>query len=226
VLLRNGADDNRVDDNLIAWNSFDGVAVTGARRNSLRRNTFYEHGGIAIDLGDDSRNLFNANNSQPAPADAGNDDQNAPSISAFAGTPAQGWASGSLTSSNGWYRIDFYGIPATTGCTLVFAIGQPQGFFGEGRDWLGSTFLEINNGTSTTDGSASFSEVELRREGSSSYFVAGSTWITATATRLSGSTLLGAFRHLGTSEFGRCRQYVAGSGPDPLFKNGFEAGGS
>jgi hypothetical protein len=106
---------------------------------------------------------------------------------------------------------------------LVISGQLPVGFFGEGRDWLGSSFLQINNGTASTDGSASFSEVELSREGSSSYFVAGSTWITATATRLSGPPLTGAYSHQGSSEFGRCRQYEAGSLSGPIFANGFEA---
>jgi parallel beta-helix repeat protein len=224
VFVRNSAADNRIDENLIAWNNLDGIAVTGARRNSLRRNTFYDHGGIAIDLGDDGRDLFDANNVAAPPIAAGNDAQNAPSISAVAGTAANGWASGSLSSSNGWYRIDFHGVPSTSGCTLVFAPGPtPAGFFGEGRDWLGSTFVQITNATLNANGSVSYTDVPIRREGSSNYFVAGTTWVTATATRLSAAPQLGAFRHLGTSEFGRCRQYVAGSGPDPLFSNGFEA---
>ncbi|MCG6117211.1 MAG: right-handed parallel beta-helix repeat-containing protein, partial [Aquimonas sp.] len=224
VFIRNSAHDNRIESNLIAHSGLDGIAVTGARRNSLRRNTMYEQSGIGIDLGDDGRNLFNVNNSAAAPIVAGNDSQNAPSLGSVAGTAAVGLAEGALTSANGWYRIDFYGIPSTTGCSLVIAGQLPVGFFGEGRDWLGSTFLQISNGTQITDGSASFSEVELRREGSSSYFVAGSTWITATATRLSCPPLLGAYSHRGTSEFGRCRQYTAGTGPGPseLFSNGFE----
>jgi parallel beta-helix repeat protein len=223
VFLRNSAHDNRIESNLIAHSGLDGIAVTGARRNSLRRNTMYEQSGIGIDLGDDGRNLFDANNSVAAPIAAGNDSQNAPSLSSVAGTATIGLAAGALTSANGWYRIDFYGIPSTTGCTLAFAPGpSPAGFFGEGRDWLGSTFLQISNGTNTSDGSASFSEVELQREGSSSYFVAGSTWINATATRLSGPPLTGAYSHRGTSEFGRCRQYVAGSLGGPIFANGFE----
>jgi parallel beta-helix repeat protein len=222
VLVRNSAADNRIDENLIAWNNLDGITVTGARRNSLRRNTFYENSGIAIDLGNDGRDLFDANNTQPAPIDAGNDAQNAPSISAVAGTAANGLASGALSSSNGWYRIDLYGLPSSAGCTLVISGGIPAGFFGEGRDWLGSTFVQITNAGASANGTATYTDVPIRREGSSNYFVAGTTWITATATRLSAPPLLLTYRHLGTSEFSRCRQYVAGSGPDPLFSNGFE----
>ncbi len=221
VLLRNSADDNRVEDNQIAYNGLDGIAVTGARRNTLRRNTLYSQGGIGIDLGDDGRNLFDANNTQPAPIVAGNDSQNYPSISDASGNPAVGLVSGQLNSANGWYRLDFYGVPSQLGCSLVFAGGQPQGFFGEGRDWLGSTFVQISNATVSANGSVSYSDVEIRRSGSNNYFVPGTTWVVATATRLSGPPLLGNYRHLGTSEFGRCRQYTAGMGPDLLFSDRF-----
>lgn len=220
VFLRNSANDNRIESNQIAYSGLDGIAVTGARRNSLRRNAMFALGGIGIDLGDDGRNLFNDNNSQPAPVASGNDSQNAPVISSVAGTAASGLAAGSLASANGWYRIDFHGTAEA--CTLVFAASVPVGFFGDGRDWLGSTIVQISNGSWGSDGSAEFTAVELKREGSSTYFVAGSTWITATATRLSGPPLVGAYRHLGTSEFGRCRQYTAGSINDTIFADGFE----
>jgi parallel beta-helix repeat protein len=224
VLIRNSANDNRVESNQIAFNDLDGIAITGARRNSLRRNTMYDHGGIGIDLGDDGRNLSDANNVVAPPIVAGNDSQNYPSITEAAGTAAVGTVSGTLNSANGWYRLDFYGIPSSTGCTLVFSGSLPAGFFGEGRDWLGSTVVQITNATFNANGSVSYSGVEIRREGSSNYFVPGTTWIVATATRLSGApSLIGGYQHLGTSEFGRCRQYAAGTGPDALFSNGFEA---
>jgi parallel beta-helix repeat protein len=224
VFLRNGANQNRIESNQIAYNDLDGITVTGARQNALLRNTSYDNEGIGIDLGDDGRNHFDANNVVAAPISAGNDDQNYPSISAAAGTPAAGLVSGQINSANGWYRLDFYGVPSSTGCTLiVLPVFGAVGSFGEGRDWIGSTFVQITNATPAANGSASYSDVEIRREGSSNYFVAGTTWITATATRLSAPPLLLTYRHLGTSEFGRCRTYVAGSGPDPLFSNGFEA---
>jgi parallel beta-helix repeat protein len=53
VLIRNSADENRIESNLIAHSGLDGIAVTGAGRNSLRRNTMYDQSGIGIDLGDD-----------------------------------------------------------------------------------------------------------------------------------------------------------------------------
>jgi parallel beta-helix repeat protein len=225
VLLRNSANDNRVDDNQIAYNDQDGIAVTGARRNSLRRNTIYANDGIGIDLGDDGRNLFDANNTQTPPAAAGNDSQNWPSISSAAGTSAVGLVSGTLNSANGWYRLDFYGVPSASGCTQVVVGSIPVGFYGQGRDWLGSTLVQITNATASANGSVSYTDVEIRRENLNNYFVPGTTWIVATATRLSGPPLQGAYRHLGTSEFGRCQQYQAGTGPDTLFSNGFEGEG-
>lgn len=224
VLVRNGANDNRVESNQIAYSGLDGITVTGARRNSLRRNTMFSQGGIGIDLGDDGRNLFDANNVTAPPITAGNDSQNFPSITAASGTAAVGTVSGTLNSANGWYRLDFYGIPSQNGCSLAFIPGpSPAGFFGEGRDWLGSTFVQISNATFSANGSVDYSGVEIQRQGSSNYFVAGTTWVTATATRLSGNPAVIGYRHLGTSEFGRCRQYAAGSGPDLIFADGFEA---
>jgi parallel beta-helix repeat protein len=223
VFLRNSANQNRIESNQIAYNDLDGITVTGARQNALLRNTSYDNEGIGIDLGDDGRNHFDANNVVAAPISAGNDDQNYPSISAAAGTPAAGLVSGQINSANGWYRLDFYGVPSSTGCTLiVLPVFGAVGSFGEGRDWIGSTFVQITNATPTANGSASYSDVEIRREGSSNYFVAGTTWITTTATRLSGQpSLINSPRPLGTSEFGRCRQYAVGPGP-ALFSDGFE----
>ena len=220
VFLRNGANDNLIDSNQIAFNALDGVAITGARRNTLRRNASHAHGGIGIDLGDDGRNLVEANNAVAAPIAAGNDSQNAPVLSRVAGSAEVGLASGSLSSSNGWYRIDFYA--SDVACSLVFSGGQPAGFHGEGRFPLGSTFLQISNGSPTANGSASFTDVELRLAGASGFFVPGGTWVLATATRMSGPPLVLNQRYLGTSEFGRCRSYVEGPVSEVIFANGFE----
>lgn len=220
VFLRNGANDNLIDSNQIAFNALDGVAITGARRNTLRRNASFAHGGIGIDLGDDGRNLVDANNAVAAPIAAGNDSQNAPVLSRVAGSAEVGLASGSLSSANGWYRIDFYA--SDVACSLVFSGGQPAGFHGEGRYPLGATFLQISNGSPTANGSASFTDVELRLAGASDFFVPGGTWVLATATRMSGPPLVLNQRYLGTSEFGRCRSYVEGPVSEAIFANGFE----
>jgi len=218
VMLRNNAEYNRVTSNIIVFNGLDGITVTDSRRNTLRLNTMYDNEGIGIDLGNDGRNVTNSNNSVAAPESAGNDAQNYPSISSASGVPATAFVTGSLTSRNGWYRIDFYGVP--DGCVPIEFFGS----YGQGRDWIGSTYVFINNGTGNTDGTGSFSDVELKRENRSDYFEANTTAITSTATRLSGSPSIfaGASQSWGTSEFGRCRTFVAGSLPELLFKDGFE----
>ena len=219
VLLQNGASDNRIDSNQIAYNEFDGITVTNARRNSLRRNTLYNNLGIGIDLGDDGRDFSNTTDTGAQPLLAGNGSQNHPVLTSVAGTPASGLVTGSLGSANGWYRIDFYGVP--DGCQLVLN-PLPGAFWGEGRDWVGSTAVQISNGTALDDGTATFSDIPISLSNSANYFVAG-TGVTATATRLSGQpSLLNGATHLGTSEFGRCRQYTAASLGEAIFTDGFE----
>jgi parallel beta-helix repeat protein len=221
VMLRNDAADNRVTSNIIVFNGLDGITVTDSRRNSIRFNTMYDNQGIGIDLGDNGRKIANSNNSVPAPSDAGNDDQNYPVISTAVGTPANAFVSGSLTSANGWYRLDFYGVP--DGCPSLSPGGIPIGSFDEGRDWIGSKFLQITNGTADTDGTANYADVKLERENRSNYFINEEVAITSTATRLSGAPgFLSSYQHHGTSEFGRCREFVTGATPELLFKDGFE----
>ncbi len=217
VLLRNGADRNPVEGNTLAYNALNAVTVISARENSIRRNSSFDQGGIAIDLGGDGRNYTNSNNSQPAPTGAGNDAQNYPSLSDARGSVATGIVSGSLSSANGWYRIDLYGAPSCVNVTLG---GIPLGQHGEARDWLGSGVVQISNGTASSDGTASFSNLPIAREGNSNYF-SNSTRIIATATRLSGNPASGISMSLGTSELSRCRTYSV-EVIDELFANGFE----
>jgi hypothetical protein len=162
VLVRNSANGNRIEDNRIAYNALNGVTVTGANEVSIRRNSSFSNVGIGIDLGDDGRNYSNSNNSQAAAADAGNEEQNYPSLSAAFGEVAEGRVSGTLQSRNGWYRIDFYASPSIA-CSNVNIGGIPLGLHGEARDWLGSSFLQTSNGTASSDGTASFAQVPTFR---------------------------------------------------------------
>lgn len=215
IRIANGAAGQRVEGNRIAFNGLDGAAIVNANLNTIRRNRFHDNAGIGIDLGDDGRDLVNGNNTQP-PANAANGNQNNPTISNAIGTSAQGTATGTLTSRNGWYRIDFYAAPQ---CTLVFVGAQPQGFWGQGEDWLGSSFVQISNGTSSSDGNVTF---QGGITGLSGNYFDSTRQIMATATRLSGppNNPLVPPRNLGTSEFGRCRLYQVS---DVIFANGFDS---
>ncbi len=213
IRIANGADGNRIEGNHIAFSGEDGVAIVNAGLNTVRRNRFHDNAGIGIDLGDNGRDLVNGNNTQP-PANAANGNQNNPTITDAVGTSGRGTATGTLTSRNGWYRIDFYAAPQ---CQLVFQGVQPQGFWGQGQDWLGSTFVQIGNGTGSSDGTAGFQGTITGPSGS--YFDT-QRQIMATATRLSGNPSTFVYQHLGSSEFGRCRGYLVS---DVIFADGFQS---
>lgn len=219
VLVRNGADGNRINGNRIAFSGLDGITVAAARHNTLRRNELHDNAGTGIDLGDDGINFADVNNAQPAPPGAGNDAQNKPRLSSVLGDAGTAWAAGTLNTADGWYRIDFYGAP---GCTNLNLGPLPVGAWGQARDWLGSTVVQVTGGGASANGSASFQGVPLQRAGNPAYFDAQRR-VMATATRLqaSGVPPFTSYRDLGTSEVGRCQTFAFGIG-DVIFADGFE----
>lgn len=214
IRIANNADGTVVDGNHIAFSGSDGVAVIQSNSNTLRRNRFHDNTGIGIDLGDDGIDFASGNNANP-PANSANGNQNNPFITSAEGSGAAAQANGSLTSANGWYRIDFYAVPQ---CSPVVIGNIPIGTWGQGQEWLGSTIVQITNGTDgVANGSVSYSSANLTAPvGSSGYFNTP-RWVTSTATRLLGTPSL--FLHRGTSEFGRCRLSTVGGG---IFSDGFE----
>jgi len=219
VLIRNSADGNRVNDNRIGFSGLDGVTVAAARQNTIRRNEFHDNAGIGIDLGDDGINFTDANNALPPPVSGGNDGQNKPRLTSVLGDAGPASAAGTLNTANGWYRIDFYGAP---GCTNLSVGPLPVGAWGQARDWLGSTIIQVTGGNASTNGSGSFQGVQMQRAGNASYFDP-QRWVMATATRLAASGVppFTSYRDLGTSELSRCQAFAPGIG-DIIFANGFE----
>jgi hypothetical protein len=219
VLLRNGADGNRVNDNRIGFSGLDGVAVVSARQNAIRRNDLHDNAGIGIDLGDDGIDFADRNNALPPLTGAGNDGQNKPRLTSVLGDAGTAWAAGLLDTANGWYRIDFYGADS---CVNVMVGPIPAGAWGQGRDWLGSTIVQVTGGSASSNGSASFQGARLERAGNASYFDPQRR-VMATATRLqvSGVPPLTSYRDLGTSELSRCQSFAFGLG-DIIFANGFQ----
>jgi parallel beta-helix repeat protein len=219
VLIRNSADGNRVNDNRIAFSGLDGVTVAAARQNTIRRNDFHDNAGIGIDLGDDGINFADGNNALPPPVSGGNDGQNKPRLDSVLGDAGTAWAAGTLNTANGWYRIDFYGA---TSCANITIGPIPAGAWGQGRDWLGSTVVQVTGGNASSNGSASFQGVPLQRAGDATYFDP-QRWVMATATRLAASGVppFTSYRDLGTSELGRCQAFAPGIG-DIIFADGFE----
>ncbi|MBK5965525.1 hypothetical protein CCR95_15875 [Thiocystis minor] len=148
--------------NLIAFNTLNGIAVTGDVGNRISRNRIFSNGGLGIDLG----------NNGVTPNDAGDPDtgpnnlQNFPVLTGVALVTGNTTMRGTLNSTaNTAFRIEFFSN------TVCGGNGD-----GQGRSFLGFT-------TVTTDGSGNggFSAVTLPVPPDQSV-------IAATATDPSGNT--------------------------------------
>lgn len=209
IRFDNAAADAVVDENQIRFNGDDGVVITGdAVRIAVLRNTITDNGEQPIDLSDDGASQ-NTNNSAPVPAGSGNFRQNRPTLTSAIGQGASslaaGVVNGSLNSSNGTYRIDFY---AAIDCPLpiIFGSGSPQ-------TWLGATYATISNGSASFDGSASFTGL-IAAAGDPDFF-ATPRLIAAAATRLASNSSDSQPRS--TSEVSGCLSFDA-----RLLADGFE----
>jgi parallel beta-helix repeat protein len=208
VLIRDGASRNTVRNNDIAHNDGDGIAVVAAAGNPFYANAIYSNAGEGIDLGDDGFTANNNDSSLTLPVQAGNENINAPVLGAAAGGAGAGTISGSYSSRNGWYRLDFY---AADSCPNLIAADA-----GQGRYRLTSTTVQITNASSGSDGSVSFSGVPISRANAPTFFDQP-RYVLATATRFSGTSPSGPLS--GTSEFSKCSLYQRSAA---LFANGFE----
>lgn len=216
VRIANGASATNVDGNRIAFSGGDGVAVIASNLNTIRRNRFHDNAGIGIDLNDDGINFADGNNADPPP-NAANGGQNKPRLTALEGSGGTAQVSGTLDSANGWYRIDFYAVPQ---CHQVTIGPITYGYWGQGQDWLGSTFAHITNGwDGMGNGTATFANATLTAPAGNGNYFNTSRWVTATATRILGDPEGTFFFHRSTSEFGQCRSSTLGTG---LFSDGFE----
>ena len=98
--------------------------------------------------------------------------------------------------------------------------GQQDRIWGQGEDWLGSTFAQIVNGwDGVGDGSTTYTNAALTAPAGSTGYFNTPRWVTATATRLLGDPGGTFFWHRGTSEFSRCRSSILGG---DIFSDGFE----
>jgi hypothetical protein len=195
---------NRLLRNEIAYSSQAGVRVIGDD-NAVSRNTVYG-GSTFVPPIDIAASGFSANDNdalQPSPS--GNRGINYPVLSeasfvANAAAPNEIKVDGSLETINGSYTIDFYASDRR----LALLIGQ--GSRCEGRQYLGSTNVIINNAPVGSNGSVAFS-VNLDASEAAARF------ITAQAVRK--LVIDGALRLADSSEFGNCLDA-------PMFADGFE----
>ncbi|MEP7042153.1 MAG: right-handed parallel beta-helix repeat-containing protein [Dokdonella sp.] len=185
---------NTIRYNVLSDNATQGVWVEIGRGNKIRRNGIYRNGGLGIDLAT-SGILPNDNDGASLTPDYANRGLNYPVLSTAVGGLSSGTFNGSLESTLGDYRIDFYDNP--TGC---YANDNRQGY-----GWIGSTSVTISIGQVGGDGSVSFAVPQGPGDLGSLPNGAG---ITATATDAAGNT----------SEFSACIPYAN----DTIFANGFE----
>ncbi len=185
---------NKVLDNVIQQNATQGIWVEIGQANRLRRNSIDFNGGLGIDLVA-AGVLPNDNDAASEPPDYANRGLNYPVLASAAGGFASGTFRGSLESTLGTYRIDFY--QTLTGCD--------PGDNRQGQYWIGSTLVTISTGMVGGDGVVTFSA--LLHAGIYPV-LPGGAGITATATDASGNT----------SEYSACVPYLN----DTIFTDGFD----
>ncbi len=199
--IHNGADgvrllaephDNTIEDNTIANNNGSGITVEGGAGNRLRGNSIHDNGYLGIDLGGDGPT---ANDNDSSSSISANRGQNFPVLTAATGGHRSGTASGSLTSTPGTYRIEFFSSYAC----------DPSGN-GEGQFVIGHKNVTIPGAPLISgQGTAAFTAPI-----DSLFLIVPGIVITATATDSSANT----------SEFSACQAYT----DDTIFANGFEEG--
>lgn len=185
---------NRVLDNVVYGNATEGVWVEIGQGNRIRRNSIAANGGLGIDL-DVPGVQANDNDAGSEPPDYANRGLNYPVLAFAGGGFLTGTFTGSLESTLGDYRIDFY---QTLG-------GCDPNDNRQGQYWIGSTPVTISTGVVGGDGVQNF-RVQMH---SGNYPVlADGGGITATATDTAGNT----------SELSACVPYF----DDTIFADDFD----
>ncbi|MEO8669706.1 MAG: choice-of-anchor Q domain-containing protein [Tahibacter sp.] len=155
ITVINGASDNNIVLNSIAYNLGDGVVIGAGRHILLLSNSTHSNGGLSIDLGNDGADS-NDNDAAAGASSLPNRGLNWPVLTRASGSSHSGIVSGRLTTTAGNYLIQFF---ADSACG--------NGARGEGRTAVGSTSVTIVapagfQGTSTfNDGSVASSSLNL-----------------------------------------------------------------
>lgn len=163
--------------NIIAANGGDGVAIQSGQRNTISGNRIFGNSELGIDLAGNGVTL-NDNDADSVPADYANRGLNFPVLLSAIGGDSSGSVSGTLSTTRGGYRIEFFLNPSCD------ASGH-----GEGATSIGATQVNIPNvpGQQTV---AFTTPVQI-----AAATLGG--WISATSTDSSGNT----------SEFSACVPY-------------------
>ena len=193
VWINQDAHDNTIRDNTIADNQAAGVGIKSGQHNLVRANNIHDNTGLGIDLGYDGVTP-NDNDSVLTSGDPPNRYLNFPVLTSAIGGHTKGTLSGTLTSTPGDYRVEWF---AALACN---ASGH-----GEGEIYLGHTSITLPNITVNGQTTVSFSKTV-----ENFFLQVPGVMITATVTDGSNNT----------SEFSACFPYI----DDTIFANGFQSG--
>jgi parallel beta-helix repeat protein len=200
VRVEAGAADNEIMDNIIRNNARDGIVVTGAHRNALRRNVLTDNQQQPIDLGDDGTSAQVNNVSGSLPANSGNEAINRPILASVTGNNGQVMVAGSLASSPGEYSIEFHkGSTCDPAPPVNMPAPAPQGRPSAAIPSPPIIVLDAGNGTSNSTTNFLFS---ITGAG----FVAGDK-IMAIATRIVRDAQ-GGVEYQSSSEVSNCLTYA------------------
>ncbi|MBX3692299.1 right-handed parallel beta-helix repeat-containing protein [Dokdonella sp.] len=194
VLVYSGATDNDILRNQVAYNDYSGLILyPGSRNNELLGNRVYANQTFDMDLREPAGVNPIDNDALVGLCEEANCGRNFPQLDAAFGTRNAGRVRGSLSTSNGNYRVEFFAGP-TCG---------PGGQGGAVR-YLGFHDVVVSGGTALPprNGQAIF---DLPIESATPLY---GQIITATATGASGNT----------SEYSTCVAYAC----DIIFRHGFE----
>ncbi|MEO8274599.1 MAG: right-handed parallel beta-helix repeat-containing protein [Thermoanaerobaculia bacterium] len=200
ILVDEAAHDNLVLANAIAYNGGAGIRVVSGQRNRLSANRLQSNDGLGIDLAEPGVDPIDNDGGIQA-ADLANRGVNFPTLASALVAGGQIRLSGTLTSTNGDYRIDVYSSASCDGSG-----GGPA--HGEAALFHGSVDVAITNAPFLQNGQAAFTTEWL----STGYPDASDRYVAATVTDDNGNT----------SELSACVPLLSAA----LFSDGFESGGT
>ncbi len=196
VLVQDGASNNDIWINTIAYNGGKGIRFLEGQRNTAFGNAIYENGALGIDTGSAGVNPIN-NDADPAEQATANRGLNWPVLTSASGGANSGVVQGTLFSIDGEYTLQLF---SDTACN---ALGH-----GDARRYHTSDTVTISGAAAGQNGSVQFA-VPFQYAGT-----LNNRGISVTATDHRGNT----------SELSNCIVYDQVLG-DAIFANGFEPGG-
>ncbi len=197
IHVQSGATGNDINQNEVAWNDYSGLILfAGSRQTTLSANRVHANQTFDLDLREPAGiNPIDGDGVLIGGCEEANCDQNFPQLDQAFGVRRAGRVRGSLSTTNGEYRLEFF-AGATCG----------PGGQGGASTYLGARQVIVSGGSTFPPGNGT-TLFDLPLSATASLYA---RFITATATSAGGNT----------SEYSACVAYAC----DQIFAHGFEAG--